>query len=130
MAKGKSATVKALKRRAWKSFSEFIRRGAADRNGMVSCYTCGARIHWRECHCGHAIGGRHNAVLFDPEICRVQCVRCNIFLAGNYGVFAAKLIRENGIEWYEEKLIAAKSLVKYGRADFEEIISRYGIPGG
>src|SRR3989304_4027343 len=69
----KKRSFKTLKRKAWKAFSEYIRRRDADYAGRVSCYTCGLRMHWKSAHAGHAIGGRHHAVLFDPEICRPQC---------------------------------------------------------
>ena len=74
---------------------------------------------------GHAIGGRHNAVLFDEEIIRPQCCGCNIFKRGNYPVFAAKLVREHGIDWWEKKLIEAQQLKMYTRTDLEEMIKSY-----
>lgn len=92
---------------------------------MVSCYTCGERMVWKESQAGHAIGGRHNAVLFDEEICRPQCVRCNVFMRGNYPVFTAKLIREKGLGWFERKLEESRMVVKLTRSDFEEVIQTY-----
>lgn len=82
-------------------------------------------MFWKESQAGHAIGGRHNAVLLDPEIVRPQCVRCNVFMRGNYPIFTAKLIRENGLEWFERKLEAARKIVKYTRTDYEELIQTY-----
>lgn len=40
-------------------------------------------------------------------------------------VFATKLIREKGIEWWEEKLIAARQVVKLTRTDYEEKIGEF-----
>ena len=91
----------------------------------MQCYTCGALMFWKESQAGHAIGGRHNAVLLDEEICRPQCVRCNVFMRGQYPIFTAKLIRENGLDWFEGKLQNARQVLKLARSDYEEMIGQY-----
>lgn len=121
----KKPTLKSLKVKAWKIFSEYIRRRDADQGGTNACYTCGALMFWKESQAGHAIGGRTNAVLLDESICRPQCVRCNVFMRGMYPVFTAKLIRENGLEWFERKLEEARQVVKLSRSDFEHSIQSY-----
>ena len=121
----KKQTLRNLKKKAWKLFSEWIRRKDADEGGTERCYTCEAPKFWRELHAGHAIPGRHNAVLLDPEIVRPQCPICNIWKGGMYHVFATKLIKENGMEWWEKKLNASRLAVKYTRGDFETIIEDY-----
>lgn len=118
----KKPSLKSLKNKAWKLFSEYVRRKGADVGGTERCYTCGELAHWKELQCGHAIGGRHNAVLLDEEICRPQCVRCNVFMRGQYPIFTSKLIRENGLEWFEAKLISARAVVKISRAEYEDKI--------
>jgi len=55
----------------------------------------------------------------------VQCVRCNIYLRGNYPVFSAKLVREHGIDWWERKLEESKQIKIYTRTDIEELILSY-----
>ena len=114
-----------LKKRLWRIFSEYIRRRDADVGGTERCFTCGGLDHWKSLQAGHAIGGRHSAVLFDPDICRPQCVRCNIHLRGNYQIFITKLIKENGMEWWEKKLEDSRKVVKYARSDIEELIELY-----
>jgi len=121
----KKPTLRSLKARAWKLFSEWIRRKDADQGGTVSCYTCGKLMFWKEAHAGHAIPGRHNAVLLDPEIVRPQCPRDNLFLGGRYEIFATKLIKEKGMEWWEAKLEGARAIVKLTRGDYEALISSY-----
>jgi hypothetical protein len=123
--KPKAATLSSLKKKAWKVFSEWIRRKDADQGGTVTCYTCGKLMFWKEAHAGHALPGRHNAVLFDEDIVRVQCPVDNIWKGGNYPVFTAKLIRENGLEWFESKLEGARQIVKYTRSDLEDLINDY-----
>lgn len=114
-----------LKARAWKLFSEYVRRKDADAGGTERCYTCGKLAHWKELHAGHALPGRHNAVLFDEEIVKPQCPVCNIWKGGNYPIFTTKLIKEKGMEWWEGKLNASRGIVKMGRADMEGLIESY-----
>ena len=52
---------------------------------------------------------------------------CNIFRRGNYQVFVAKLIRENGIDWWEKKLVESRQLKTYSREELNEIILNYRI---
>jgi hypothetical protein len=42
-----------------------------------------------------------------------------------YPVFAAKLIREHGLEWFEQKLSGAREVRKYTRSDFEAFIDSF-----
>jgi hypothetical protein len=46
-------------------------------------------------------------------------------MGGRYEIFTAKLIRENGLEWFEEKLLGARQAVKYARTDLEDLIQTY-----
>lgn len=118
-------SLRNLKNRCWKVFSEWIRRKDADEGGTERCYTCGKLDHWKDLHAGHAIPGRHNAVLFDEEIVKPQCPVCNIWKGGNYPVFTTRLIRENSIEWFEGKLAGARIVKKLTRVDLEEMLESY-----
>jgi hypothetical protein len=118
-------TLKSLKKIAWTLCSKVVRTTYADHRGFCTCYTCGNSSHVSEMQAGHAIGGRHNQVLFDETILRVQCVRCNVFLRGNYPVFTTKLIRENGIDWWEGKLRDSHAVKIYKRDDFVSLIESY-----
>lgn len=120
----KQKSLPSLKRKAWSLLSRIIRLTYA-KDGYGSCYTCASVYPVSELQAGHAIGGRHNAVLLDEEILRPQCVRCNVFMRGNYPVFAARLVREHSIDWWEEKLKQSKAQVKYYRSDLENLIDSY-----
>jgi hypothetical protein len=80
-------------------------------------------------HAGHAIPGRSGAVLLDEEIVRPQCPTCNLLppygRGGEYHIFAAKLIRENGMDWWERKLASAKQINKWTRPELEDKIESY-----
>jgi hypothetical protein len=123
--KKKLKSLSSIKKKAWAIFSQYIRQSSADNRGYCTCYTCGNSANWKEMQAGHGIGGRTNTVLFDEEILRTQCVSCNIFKNGNYTIFTTKLIKEHGMEWWDNKLTNSRIPVKYTRSDLEEIISDY-----
>lgn len=122
----KKPTLKSLKNKAWALCSRYVRLREADEGGYVHCYTCRAPIHAiQEAQAGHAIPGRNNAVLLDDSICRPQCYACNCMRGGMHHIFATKLIRENGIEWWEKKLAGAREIVKLSRDDYEKKIAQF-----
>lgn len=113
-----------MKKKAWKLLSECIRREAIQ-DGVVYCYTCSAGLHWKLMQAGHAIGGRHGAVLFREEIIRPQCYACNVGRRGNYQVFITKLIQERGFDWWQNELNLSRRTVKLTRVELAEKISSY-----
>jgi len=132
----KKRVKKITKQKVWEVFSKYIRLKYADKDGYVKCYTCGKEIFWKEvrengivikegAQVGHAIGGRTNSVLFDEEIVRPQCTRCNIFLHGNYTIFTTKLIKEKGMKWWENKLFNSKKVKKYSQSELKELYEHY-----
>ena len=121
----KGRSLASLKKLAWKLLSLKIRRQASNSWGNCKCYTCGATHRYQELQAGHAIGGRHGAVLFDTDIIRPQCVACNVFLRGNYPIFVTKLIKEHGLDWWESKLLQSRQVRKWSRNELEDLIKRY-----
>ena len=118
-------SLKTLKAKAWKLFSEYVRRSASDEGGTLRCYTCGKLLYWKEAHAGHFVGGRKNAVLFNEEVVRPQCVGCNIFLGGNYQQYTLRMIREVGEEKVEQLLALRYKVLKLTRSDIEDLIEVY-----
>ena len=123
--KPKAKSLGKLKKQAWDLLSQCIRRERVNIYDQACCYTCEEWKPWKEIQAGHAIGGRHNAVLFDEEIIRPQCCGCNIFKRGNYQVFITKLIQENGLDWWLDKLEQSRQTIKYDRCDLEAKIESY-----
>lgn len=118
----KKPTLRALKNKAWKLMSEYIRRKDADEGGTNYCYTCGQPKFWKELQAGHFVGGRTNAVLLNEEVIRPQCLMCNVFLRGNYGRYTLKMVDEVGREKVEELMALKNKVVKYTHSDLEEKI--------
>jgi len=98
--------LKALKKKCDKLVSLVVRLSEADKNGMVKCYTCGAKIPYKEANAGHF---KHNKLDLDLRNRRVQCVRCNKWLSGNLGTFALKLVKEKGIKWVDKLILDANT---------------------
>lgn len=121
----KAKTLTYYKKRAWASFSKYIRLSHANKQGLESCYTCLNTKHWKEMQAGHGIGGRNNAVLFMEEIVRPQCAGCNLYGGGKYSIFTEKLINELGLERYGELVKLSNQVVKYKIYDYEEIKNKY-----
>lgn len=123
--KPKKVKKSLAKKKAWNAFSLWVRQSNADRNGMVKCYTCRTRAHWKEMDAGHGIGGRNNAVLFMKEVVKPQCKACNIFARGRYRVFTLNLIKELGVKEYEKLIKRSNELFQYKIVDFQEIENLY-----
>jgi len=118
-------TTATLRKNAWAALSLWYRQSQANHAGNVVCYTCGNTLPWKEAHSGHAISGRHNAVLYDLDIIRIQDYACNVGRGGNYQVFITKLIEENGFEWWQQKLIGSRNIIKFTRGELLQMIDDY-----
>ena len=124
----KKKSLKKLKTKLWELVSLFVRTKDAGWAGYVPCYTCGEVKHYTKLDAGHAIGGRNNAVLFDIEIIRPQCKKCNMPPnRGMYYEFGTRLNEENGEGWYEQKKIDANKTVKFTRVDLEDMIKEFEL---
>jgi len=121
----RKSSIKTLRKKAWDACSKYVRQLYADHNGYAVCYTCDKVDQWKKLHAGHGIDGRHNAVLFDLDIIRPQCFHCNSKMAGclggNHKVFTYKMIKQHGLEWWENKLFNARKTVKLNRNDYENL---------
>lgn len=105
-------------------FSHWLRRSAANQDGIAECFTCGGIRTWRNLQCGHYIPRSCLYLRHDPRNCRVQCRNCNEFKAGNLIVFAGKLEKEKpGIT---EILFEESNLVyRPRREEIRSIITEY-----
>lgn len=95
----KESLRKKLHKKAWLLMSEWIRRKDANLDGFVECYTCGIIKLWKELQAGHF---KHNKLDFDDRNIKPQCPQCNTYKSGLLDVYAEKLIRDNGLEWFNK----------------------------
>lgn len=123
--KVKEKSVNYWKKKAWQSFSIYIRTKYADHQGFASCYTCGARKHWKELQAGHGTDGRGNSVLFWEKIVRPQCAPCNIWKRGNYTEFHARLVKEYGPKILPEIIKRKKQTKQFTIEELKGLIKKY-----
>lgn len=83
-----------LKKKLDAVISKYVRLKYSDKNGMVSCYTCGVRKHYKEMQNGHWIPRNHTCTRWDLNNLRPQCVGCNVYGGGKFDEFAVKLEKE------------------------------------
>jgi 5-methylcytosine-specific restriction endonuclease McrA len=120
----KKPTYAGLKRKLDAAWSELVRRRDADRNGNVSCVTCGRVDHWKSMQNGHFIPRHYLAGRWLDENCNVQCPSCNVFRRGAYPEYADYLHRTFGASRIGELIQLKREKVKYTRADLEEMLEK------
>jgi ribosomal protein L37E len=105
-------------------FSKWLRLSNADKNGMVTCYTCDAVYRWQDSQCGHYVKRGNLFLRFDPRNCRVQGKCCNEYKDGNYPEYTKRLESEypgiTGILQEEATLV-----YKPTRDEIRQIINEY-----
>lgn len=111
-------SLKSLHKKAWKLFSEYVRRAE---KGI--CFTCGKRNHWRNSHAGHYI--HKDCLDFDCINIHCQCPRCNCYLSGNLGLYAERLIAEYGEEAIAELRTRSQQVKKFTLTELEDFINTY-----
>tara|TARA_S200002703_G_C3708212_1_gene217540 strand:+ start:115 stop:492 length:378 start_codon:yes stop_codon:yes gene_type:complete len=102
-------------------FSEYIRRRTADHKGIVECFTCGKKDHWKKMQCGHFQSRKHYSTRWNEDNCQVQCVGCNMFKSGEQYKFGLKLGNRKAKKLY----LLAKETKKYTNFDLDEMIEHF-----
>lgn len=115
---------KSIVTRLDKEFSLYIRQRQSA-NGIVTCFTCGKRDHWRNMDCGHFMSRRHYATRWDEKNCQVQCKSCNIFRNGEQFIFGENLDKVYGEGTSHQLLQESRTSVKLSNPDLLERIEYY-----
>ena len=119
-------TLSKLKKDLDKYFSLYIRLRDADTNGLVECFTCNVKKHYKQgMQCGHFQSRRHLATRFDHINCQPQCVKCNMFEQGEQFKFHIKLDAKYGDGTSIDLQQKAMQRVKFTRSEYNEKISYY-----
>lgn len=109
-----------LHQKAWKVFSEYIRRRDKGR-----CCTCGVVSDYKNMNAGHF---HHGVLDFDEMNVNCQCVACNKWNHGRLNIYATFLVEKYGLEafndLYKRAMIANKGQ-KYYPWELEAIIAKY-----
>ncbi len=79
-------------------FSIYIRLRDTDKNGVGYCTTCHTLHSFNFLQCGHYISRDKKSLRYDAKNCHIQCIRCNVFLKGNYPAYSAFMQKVYGNE--------------------------------
>ena len=104
-------------------FSQYIRLKEADRHGLVSCYTCGKRGHWKHggMQAGHFMSRKHYSTRWVEDNVKIQCQSCNIFQQGQQYLFSVRL----GNKLAEDLYLQSKTIVKFTSDELQSMIDDY-----
>lgn len=119
----KKQGVAALKKKADKYFSLYVRHRDADQDGLVECITCRVKKPIKEMQAGHFVSRRVNALRFDEENVNGQCTGCNMFKAGEQYLYAKELDLKYGEGKAEELMSRRHETHKFTIPELEEIIN-------
>ena len=113
----KSGSIKKLKAKTWKVFSDYIRlRDCLETTGLPDygkCITCEKIVPRILLQAGHFISGRHNANLFSERGVHAQCYNCNFNLRGNTLEYRRKILEMYGAGADEELEREARQIKKF-----------------
>lgn len=115
--------TKTLHKKAWKLFSEYVRRKDITSGGLAICYSCDTYVPWQSAHAGHFF---HNKLDFSESNVHVQCAQCNCYKSGNLAPYGVKLAKELGADGMEKLKLDAYT-TSYTLDDLERIIEEYTL---
>ena len=114
------------KKRAWKAFSEWVRRSNADHAGYVMCCSCQRTFHWKEVDAGHYIPkSRGNAIYFDERNVNPQCKGCNISEGGKFEDHARYIAAKHGEHTLEELRQLSKTVKRFTVKELDSLCKEY-----
>jgi hypothetical protein len=122
---GGKSTLRTRQKALDRVFGEWIRRKDANGNGIVRCVTCGASGHYGEMDAGHFWKRQHQATRFDPRNSHVQCTWCNRFRGGAEAEHSAYIIREYGLEVFEDLERRHTEIKKWTKDEIESLLAYY-----
>ena len=123
----RTPSLNALRKKAWRLMSLYVRQSESDQHGYVRCVSCGAYSRWESMHGGHYIhagsrGRDKNAVSYDFRNIHSQCLPCNYFdqddAKHKYSIF----MRNKYGEGIDDELRAIKRNSNLRYEDFERIV--------
>lgn len=106
-------------------FSRWIRLKDADSTGMVTCVTCGKRLHWKQAQAGHYVPRNNMSTRWLPENVHVQDVGCNLFGRGKPDEMAIYIMRKYGAQELERLNAMKHTITKFHAYDLNAMIAYY-----
>jgi len=108
-------------------FSEYIRLRKANKQGIVTCYTCGKKAYWKGqgMQNGHFMSRKSYSTRWEELNCQVQCYSCNVMRFGEQYKYGLELQKEYTKDLPEQLLIQSKQIKKFSNIDLEDMINKY-----
>ena len=116
----KKPSVAKLKKKLDAVFSKFIRK----RDG-TKCFTCGARKPIDQLQAGHFVSRSHNILRYDEQNVHAQCIKCNMFLAGNMVNYAIKMQELYGDDILKKLRKKSLEIKQFTVKELEDLIDKY-----
>ena len=118
----KLASLKSLKRKLDKVFSQWIRKRDALPNGIGICITCNRAAVLQA---GHFIPRQHHATRWHADNVWGQCAGCNCWGHGQQAAYYVALVKRIGQKRVDELMRLRHTTVKYTRSELGEMIAKY-----
>ena len=115
--------------KAIRLLQQLVRMKAADDHGMVTCVSCGKRVHYKDADGGHWLpkGASSRWALEECNI-HVQCKGCNGF-GMKYGsashYYTVHMIEMYGKDHVDHMLATKNQVHKLYKADYEDMIADF-----
>ena len=122
MKRKKLKSLKSLKAKLDKVFSEYVRDRDCLPNGVGTCITCGKQRHLQA---GHFIRRQHLATRWEPDNVFGQCASCNCWGHGQEAEFYVALVKRLGQARVDELMRLKRTTVHFTRSDLEAMIERF-----
>lgn len=116
-------TLKKIKAKADKVFSEYIRKLRSDSSGRCICVTCGIIKPIKEMQNGHYFPRNRLGTRFHEDNCHTQCPACNVFKRGNYTAYAAFMYNKYGKQKMEHLEYLSRKALKLTISDYQTMIA-------
>lgn len=105
-------------------FSQFIRLRDCNSKWIVVCPLCWARMPWKKAQNMHFVSRGNMKHRYDEKNCHAGCMRCNVYLNGNYIAYTRRMQKTYWIS-YVDKLIADKGPYKIPTPMLVDMIHYY-----
>lgn len=104
MRKKKTLTRKDYVKQLDNIFSTYIRLRDSNKEGVVVCPLCWARVNWKQAQNMHFITRWCWKYRYDEDNCHAGCMRCNVILHGNYIIYTRWMQNNYGIKKVDEMI--------------------------
>lgn len=109
-------------------FSEFIRlRDAEPFTGIVKCFVCGAKGHWKQMQNLHLIRREKMPTRYDEVNCNAGCESCNCYDSDHALKYLHRFTEKYSEMTYLEIVLKSNRLEKFTRGELSFLVEKYQL---